>query len=91
MVERPSPLRLFFQNFHTEKAFTLSGLLVGLTLVIVCGLDLAFAWPYQQASKAYDITFLLSGIVMLWLTWDVAKDQWSGRGRRPERITPKLQ
>ncbi len=76
--------RAFFEDFGLEKLFTVFSFLTAVSLVFICGPDLLLARPFKAASPIFDVTFLLSGLVMLGLTWSVAKDQVRGyvRSRR---------
>lgn len=49
--------------------FILSGYLVGAALVIICTLDLLLAVPFSRASLTFDIGFLFSGALLLYLSW----------------------
>ncbi len=89
-LRKPSNLGRFFRQFTLEKSFTLIGFATGILALILFSIDLAFAWPLKRASIAFDVTFALSGVVMILLCWNVAKDQIRGRGRVPDRIGPKL-
>ena len=73
-----------------EKFFTLIGFATGFLLFPLFTTDLVFAWPFMKASVAFDVTFALSGLAMLLLSWDVAKDQVYGSNRVPDRMGPKL-
>ena len=72
---RKSRLGKFFSGFTLEKSFTILSFLVASGLIVLCSLDLAFAWPWMHASLLFDWTYLGVGIAMLWLTWDVFNDQ----------------
>ncbi|WP_442505229.1 hypothetical protein SH528x_004010 [Novipirellula sp. SH528] len=87
---KPSSLQRFFRQFTLEKSFTLIGFATGILALILFSIDLAFAWPLKRASITFDVTFALSGVVMILMCWNVAKDQIRGRDRIPDRIGPKL-
>ncbi|WP_372897001.1 hypothetical protein [Stieleria sp.] len=72
---RKSRLGRFFSGFTREKSFTILSFLVASGLIVLCSLDLAFAWPWMHASLLFDWTYLGVGLAMLWLTWDVFNDQ----------------
>jgi hypothetical protein len=61
--------------FILEKGFTLLGFLVAAFLVLVFGADLAFGWPFLQASLLYDVNCVVCGIALAYLSWDVLRDQ----------------
>jgi hypothetical protein len=65
----------FLASFSVEKGFTLLGFLVAAFLVLVFGADLAFGWPFLQASLLYDVNSVVCGIALAYLSWDVLRDQ----------------
>lgn len=83
VARRQSAVRAFFTQFSFEKSFVLIGFVVSMTMMILYAIDLALAWPFKRASVLFDVTFMLGGLVMFWLSWDVAKDQLKGRYRKP--------
>lgn len=75
-IRRPkSRLGRFFARFTLEKMFTVISFLLATALVVLCTLDLAISWPWRHARPVFDWTYLGVGITMLWLTYDVFKDQ----------------
>ena len=69
-----------------EHGFTYFGFAVAFYLMVASICDLAFGIPYMQASKSYDWVMLFAGGGMLWLCWDVYKDQHPQlKRKRPRR------
>lgn len=62
-------------GFTIEKAFTALGFTVGTLLVLLFGGDLAVGLPLQRVSLTLDIGNLLCGIILLYLSADVLRDQ----------------
>lgn len=52
------------------KFFLLCGYLVGVMLVLICALDLLIGVPFSRASMLFDVGFLISGVILLYLSWD---------------------
>ncbi|WP_372718383.1 hypothetical protein [Novipirellula sp.] len=75
-IRRPqSRMGRFINRFTLEKWFTVISFLLATALIVLCMLDLAIAWPWRHARPVFDWTYLGVGIAMLWLTYDVFKDQ----------------
>ena len=73
---RRSAIEQFFtEPFSLEKVFTMFSFLVACGLFVLCSLDLAIAWPFMDASRLFDWTYLVCALVLLFLTYDVFKDQ----------------
>ncbi len=62
-------------GFVLEKMFTVLGLTVGSLMVLLFGLDLVTALPFQRASLVADVGFLVSGALLVYLSIDVLRDQ----------------
>lgn len=52
------------------RFFLLCGYMVGAILVLMCALDLSLAVPFSRASMVFDVGFLISGTILLYLSWD---------------------
>ncbi|GAA5508661.1 hypothetical protein Rcae01_04128 [Novipirellula caenicola] len=74
---RRSKTRLgrFFHGFSLEKFFTFVSFLVAAAILVLCTLDLAIAWPWKHARPFFDWTYLGVSVTMIWLCYDVFKDQ----------------
>ncbi len=64
----------FVDSQPLEKSFVLFGFVVAITLVAIFGSDLICGWPFQRASMAFDITNVLCGFGLAFLSWDAYKD-----------------
>jgi hypothetical protein len=62
-------------SFTIEKAFTLLGVTVAALLIMLFSVDLVIAFPFQRASLACDVGFLVSGTLLFYLSIDVLSDQ----------------
>jgi hypothetical protein len=78
---RRTALDRFFEGFGLEKFFTLFSFLTAATLLAFCALDLALAWPWMRISPLFDGTFLICAMILLWLSFDVFRDQAGGGPR----------
>jgi hypothetical protein len=56
------------------KALTITGFVVASLILILFGLDLATSWPFQKASMAMDICFLLCAGILGYLSWNTLRD-----------------
>jgi hypothetical protein len=56
------------------KALTISGIVVASLILLLFGLDLAIAWPFQKASMAMDICFLICAGILGYLSWNTLRD-----------------
>ncbi len=84
---RSAVARFLSGPISIEKAFTVFSVLVATGIFVLCALDLAIAWPWMQASRLFDWTFLFCGIVLLGLAFDVFKDQAVIRRKRRRAAT----
>ena len=67
--------QFFSSPFGIEKTFTVLSFLLSTSLLVFCCLDLTIAWPWRQASRLFDWGFLVCGLVLLGMTFDVFRDQ----------------
>jgi hypothetical protein len=63
-----------FEGLSLVKTFTLFGFVVASLFMLVFGLDLALAWPFQRASVSYDIINVLCGAGLAYLSWNAWGD-----------------
>lgn len=56
------------------KALTIIGIVVASLLLLLFGLDLGIKWPFQQASVAMDICFLICAAILGYLSWNTLRD-----------------
>ncbi|HEX4149465.1 MAG TPA: hypothetical protein VHY20_10770 [Pirellulales bacterium] len=57
------------------KAFAILGLIVGLCLLLVFGLDLGTGFPFNKASKAMDIGFVICALSLSFMSWTTLREQ----------------
>jgi len=62
--------------FTWERAFPVIGLTVGGLIAILFAIDLALALPFRRPSLMCDVGFLASGVLLIYLSFDVLRDQW---------------
>ena len=72
--DRPSRAQPSRVQFDIRMAFTLFGFAVAAVLVILFGLDLALAVPFQRVSLLMDVTYLICGITLAGLSWSCYRD-----------------
>ncbi len=53
-----------------EKSFVVFGYVVAATLVAIFGSDLILGWPFQHASTVFDVTNVICGAGLAYLSWD---------------------
>ena len=56
-----------------SKALSLSGMIVSGLIAILFLADLAAGFPFQRASVAADVGFILSGLILAYLSWSIMK------------------
>ena len=56
------------------KALVISGFVVAGLILLLFGLDLAAGWPFEKANSTIDITFLVSSIILAYLSWNALRD-----------------
>ena len=56
------------------KALTISGLVVSCLLLLLFGLDLASGIPFNQKEIAMDIGFVISSLILAYLSWSAYRD-----------------
>lgn len=54
-----------------SKVLSFSGLIVSGLIVILFVADLAAAFPFQRDSVAADVGFILSGLIVAYLSWSI--------------------
>jgi len=58
-----------------EKALIALAALISAVLILAFGVDLITGWPFHRYSLPMDITYLISGIVLAYLTWHTYREQ----------------
>jgi hypothetical protein len=71
---RPSRSQPSRVQFDIRMAFTLFGFAVAAVLIILFGLDVAVAVPFQRVSPLMDVTYLICGIILAGLSWSCYRD-----------------
>jgi Flp pilus assembly protein TadB len=61
-------------HFSIEKLFVYSSYVVAITLFVVFGLDLLTGMPFWRASLLFDVTNVVGGLTLAWLTWNTHRD-----------------
>jgi hypothetical protein len=56
---------------RVSKVLSFSGLIVSGLIVILFVADLAAAFPFQRKSVAADVGFILSGLIVAYLSWSI--------------------
>lgn len=80
-VRRPTALQQFLSSYSLERSFTVLGLVVAVFSISVFGVDLAWGWPFRHASSLFDITSVICGAGLAYLSWDVFWEQVRGLTR----------
>jgi hypothetical protein len=61
-----------------SKSLSLVGMIVSGLVVVLFLADLAAGFPFQRVSIVADIGFIVSGLLIAYLSWSIAE---RGRGR----------
>jgi hypothetical protein len=56
------------------RAMSIAGMVVAGLLAIAFGLDLALSIPFSGANKVADAGFLVSGLILAYLSWNAFRD-----------------
>jgi hypothetical protein len=57
------------------KALTVSGMVIAVVLVLMFGLDLAVAVPFDRASKWMDVSLLICAALLGYMSWSTFREQ----------------
>ena len=57
------------------KALAMSGLVVAVLILLICGIDLAVGLTLGGVSKTMDITFLIAAVIMGYVSWMTYREQ----------------
>lgn len=57
------------------KIMTIIGILLSALIVLVFGIDLAIGIPFLKASMLMDITFIVCGLLLAYLSWATMREQ----------------
>lgn len=57
------------------KALTISGMTIAVLLLLLFGLDLAAGIPFSKASVTMDICFIVSAIILAYMSWSTYREQ----------------
>lgn len=63
-----------------SKALAVTGLIVSGLIVIVFLADLAAAFPFRRSSWLLDLAFIVSGLLVAYLSWSIMDQSASRRG-----------
>jgi Kef-type K+ transport system membrane component KefB len=58
-----------------EKALIALDVVISAVLILAFGVDLITGWPFDRCSLSMDITYLISGVVLAYLTWRAYREQ----------------
>jgi hypothetical protein len=58
-----------------EKALIALAAVISAVLILAFGVDLLTGWPFDRCSLSMDITYLISGVVLAYLTWHTYREQ----------------
>jgi hypothetical protein len=56
------------------KALVISGFVVSALILLLFGLDLAVGIPFEKVNPTIDITFLVSSLLLAYLSWNALRD-----------------
>ena len=56
------------------RAMSIAGMVIAGLLAIAFGLDLALGIPFSGANMVADIGFLVSGLILAYLSWNAFRD-----------------
>lgn len=57
------------------KAFSVFGMVVAIIFLLVFTLDLALGMPFSKASIVADIGFIISSLILGYLSWTTYREQ----------------
>jgi hypothetical protein len=57
------------------KALCIVGMVVGVLLLLVFGLDLGIRFPFQRASTTMDIGGVISAVILGYVSWTTLREQ----------------
>ena len=57
------------------KALCITGMVVAILVLILFLLDLAIGIPFKRASTTLDVVFMISALVLAYLSWSTLKEQ----------------
>lgn len=69
------PNRTLSYSDPMGKAFCILGLLIGLCLILVFGMDLGTKIPFGGISQVMDIGFIVCGLILAYLSWTTFREQ----------------
>lgn len=67
-------MQLLGKQTLMPKALTIAGLVVAGCLLLLFGLDLALKLPFHRAEPAMDMGFVVSALVLGYLSWTAFRD-----------------
>jgi hypothetical protein len=57
------------------KAFAILGLIVGLFLLLIFGLDLGTGFPFRKVSTMMDVGFVICALALSFMSWTTLREQ----------------
>ena len=70
----PAWLTWYFESQTLEKSLTLSGLVAALIMILPFGCDLVCGWPFYHASPLFDVSSVICGLGLAYLSWNTLRD-----------------
>ncbi len=64
-----------YRHLSLENCFTIFGVVVAVSLITLCTLDLVIAWPWMRVSRLFDVTFLACGWMLIAMCYETLRDQ----------------
>jgi hypothetical protein len=62
-------------RFSMPKALCIVGMVVGVLLLLVFGLDLGLQFPFRRASMTMDIGGVISAVILGYVSWTTLREQ----------------
>jgi threonine/homoserine/homoserine lactone efflux protein len=57
------------------KALCITGMVVAILVLILFLVDLAIGVPFKRASTTLDVVFMISAMVLAYMSWSTLKEQ----------------
>ncbi len=73
-VPQQTPAAKPANKFTIAHAFVIFGYVVGGALFVVFGLDLLLGIPFRRLSILYDVTNVIVGLMLVYLSWNTHND-----------------
>ena len=57
------------------KVLCLTGMVIAISILFVCRLDLAVKFPFQRINTTMDVVFLVCAVILGYLSWSTLREQ----------------